>query len=108
MNIEKMKKIGGKEWKVGDYHRIYFNNLINIFGLECALYNTGNISSASINGKTISNTKAKEIITCLEFGKVWFDVNDGEFHFKIFGCREYTGDEIGKIIIDRIKSKLEA
>lgn len=44
------------------------------FGLEIARYNTGNISSAALNGERISNTKAARL-----GGKVWAD-ESGELH----------------------------
>jgi hypothetical protein len=106
MDIEKMKKIGGKEWQTGNHHRIYFNNLIKWFGLECTLYGTGNISSASLNGENISNVRAREIAMCLNSGKVWYDVNEKEFYFNIRNCRTYAA-LLGQTIIDNIESKLE-
>lgn len=44
------------------------------FGLEIARYNTGNISSAALNGERISNTKAARL-----GGKVWAD-EAGQLH----------------------------
>lgn len=44
------------------------------FGLEIARYNTGNISSAALDGEHISNTKAARL-----GGKIWADDN-GELH----------------------------
>ena len=76
--IESLLAIGS-EWVKGDIHRIYFNNLAQHIGLDVSFYKTGNVSSANIFGESISNTKARQLLNVLEFGKVFFDVKNAVF-----------------------------
>lgn len=78
VDIEKMKTLG-KEWIADDKHRIYFNDLRGLYGLELNLYGTGNISSAKVDGVKISNGKARQLATDLDCAKFFYDVNAGTF-----------------------------
>lgn len=77
--IDVLKKIGGSEWQKGDKHRIYFNNLGELYGLKTWRYKTGNISGAQLDGRNISNSQAKKILEKIVSSKMWFDVKDGKF-----------------------------
>ena len=62
MTIEqKLIDLGGNLWESGNHRRIYLNNWLELAGVNVSRYQTGNISSASINGKKISNAKAAEL-----------------------------------------------
>lgn len=99
MTIEQLIAVGGAEWKKADKHRIYFNNLDAWVGLDCAYYNTGNISSARLNGDSISNSQARRIMSRLSDMKIWWDVATAKFWFK--------GDqETAMQIIAAIKAKV--
>lgn len=78
--FDSLISIGGKEWKSENHHRIYFNDLVSLYGLVTLEYKSGNVSSASLKGKKISNSKASKIIDTLTFAKVYYDLNTGEFH----------------------------
>lgn len=106
MNIEQLKKIGGSEWQKGDYHRIYFNNLAEIYGLTCSFYNTGNVSSASLDGEKISNSGARRILSALGDAKLWYDVNSGRFGYKFYG-NNWFGKSDMDAIIEKIKNLCE-
>lgn len=95
-NIEALKSIGGNEWIKNNYHRVYFNQdqILETYGLSVSRYNTGNVSSASLNGESISNSQAKKIIN-RAYGKLYYDVNDGQFHSKDID-EEITQDVIEK------------
>lgn len=108
MNVETLKSIGGSEWIKEDKHRVYFNDLAGFFGLSCNRYNTGNISSATLDGEKISNSRASEISGALGGSKVWYDVKDGQFHYKVIGCRTYSGDTMGDAIVEEIKRRAAA
>lgn len=54
---------GQLRWYVDDWH--------SLVGLDVELYNTGNISHATLNGETISNTAARRMGALT--GKVWID-----------------------------------
>lgn len=81
--IQKMVELGGNEWKAGEKHRVYFDRetLHRLAGLEIELYNTGNVSSAKLNGKKISNSRANHLMMD-KFGKFWFDVISGNFQYQ--------------------------
>lgn len=77
--VKQLVKIGGSEWQKDDRHRVYFNNLPELYGLVTERYNTGNISAAWLEGREISNSAAKRIENRLS-GRVFYDVADGQFH----------------------------
>ena len=106
MDIETLKIIGGSEWIKDDYHRIYFKNLEEFYGLKCSYYKSGNISEAWLDGKRISNSQAKKIQNSIGRMKVWFDVKAQEFKYGL----EYHHDSgvvIAKAIIRAIKEKAD-
>jgi len=93
VDLNKLKEIGC-EWQKNDMHRIYFNNIAELLGMEIEWYKTGTIRNAKINGETISNTKANSI---RKFAKVWYDVKTGTFECK----------DIEKKYFDMIVEELE-
>ncbi len=76
ITLEAVKTLG-KEWSKDTMHRIYIDNPEQYMGLIVHYYGTGNVSGATLNGESISNSKAKNILA--QVGKVFFDVNKGEF-----------------------------
>jgi hypothetical protein len=53
--------------------RVYFNNLAKKAGVDVNRYNTGNISSAAIKGRRISNSTAREVTAVIGNSKVYYD-----------------------------------
>lgn len=106
IDIESLKEVGGKEWIVGEKHRVYFNNLDELLGLNCSFYISGNVRRATLDGEAISNTRATEILFCLREGKLWYDVVTDNWAFFITDCRDFTGREMGNYIIDEIKRRV--
>jgi len=96
--VEKLVKIGGSEWKKNEMHRVYFNDFSERLGLHVQLYNTGNISGATLNGEHISNSEAKKIIGRLNELKVWYDMTTGKLMLKNDATRGVTEEERGIII----------
>lgn len=87
---------GAVRWTKYGKDRIYLNNLLKEkSGLEIDRYNSGNISSAKLNGEKISNSMAGRIINCMEAS--YYDIQKDSF---------YTGsirqDEIRPIIMETI------
>lgn len=78
--IAAMLRVGGSEWQRGTMHRIYFNNLPGWYGLETERYQSGNISSAQLNGEKVSNSEARAICERLALGKVYYDFADDRYH----------------------------
>lgn len=70
---EKLEDLGITAWERDGMKRYYINDdqLEAVFGLSIDRYKTGNISSASLNGEGISNSKAYRLI-----GRgIWYDAN---------------------------------
>lgn len=86
-NVEKIREIGN-EWIKGEHHRIYINNYSDLIGLSVNHYGTGNISSASLNGEKISNTRAKKLLG----GTVFYDIKTD----RIVG--QYISDDAMELI----------
>jgi hypothetical protein len=101
ISLESLLKIGGKGWQSGDKHRVYFNDLVKRYGLELNYYGTGNISSASLDGEKISNSKAKKIDSYLSFAKLWYDLSAQEFQHKDLDQKDFA------FFIDSIKDDLK-
>jgi hypothetical protein len=100
MNIEKLIKIGGSEWKKNGMHRIYFNidMMVPLYGLELSFYGTGNVSSAKLNGEKISNSEATRLLRKLD-SKIHYDVIDKKWR------ASGTGAEFLSEIVTVIKEK---
>ncbi len=101
MEIQKLIEIGGVEWSKNGKHRIYFNNLAELFGLKIERYNTGQICSATLDGDKISNKVAHNYLIELMDVKIWFDVKTQEF------C-ELNGDGYEEDIFPEIKRRYAA
>lgn len=98
LTLEALLAVGGNEWRTEDKHRVYFNDLHELFGLdpECA----------TLDGEKISNTRSREIDSSLKFGKVWYDLDAGGFFYRIGDCRTFSAAEMGNAIITEIKRRI--
>ena len=92
---EAIKAIGGQDWEKYGKHRIYINDLPRWIGLECTYYNTGNISSATLDGERISNSQARRYMHTLD-GKIWYDYADDQLHSR--GIADDMAHEIFRAI----------
>lgn len=62
--ISEIIQQGGKRWTKGNNDRIYIKDLIEtVGGLQTETYKSGFISSATLNGETISNSEAGRIFS---------------------------------------------
>lgn len=98
---EQLVNAGGRLWKIAEKNmcRVYFNSLADRIGLSVSYYKTGNVSSASLNGNGISNCSARKILSTLESGKIWYDLNTNRFETKNL-------DEYAEKIINSIENDL--
>jgi hypothetical protein len=73
---DQMTSIGGNLWagRDGNKRRVYFNDWPEMAGFRYTTYNSGNISSASINGETLANGRAAQLVGA----KVYWE--NGEIH----------------------------
>ncbi len=86
---EALRGLGYSEWshpRTGET-RIYINNLAELYGIEAHYYNTGNVSSATVNGEHISNGRATHILSDLSMAKMWFE--PATKHLQSTGLAEY-------------------
>ena len=83
VSVDALVAIGGKKWESSDKSksRVYFGTdfIAKAKGFEYTTYKTGNISSASLKGESLSNSKAKSLLSSIASGKFWYDVNSREF-----------------------------
>lgn len=105
---ENMVAIGGNRWKRGDKDRVYFNDWAEMAGLELGHYNTGNISSASYQGESISNSQGHKILGSID--KVWFDAADGKVHvqYGFSESRVATQREVFEAVVNTIRHRIAA
>ena len=101
-STEKMIALGGSEWIRGEMHRIYFNSNVTaeLIKFEYCLRKS-RVCSAILNGEGISNAKGQELLSALDFGKIWFDLADGKFHGK------NISDELFEKIVAAIQAATE-
>lgn len=72
--IERLIRHGFSRWTKGTMDRMYIN--ADKLGLEYTTYNTGNISSAKLDGEKISNSKAYRLLGA----KTYLDLHTMTFH----------------------------
>lgn len=103
---EQLERVGGSYWQTSDgsKRRVYFNRLSELYGLSYATYNSGNISSATLNGEIISNNKARHLAATLDAMMLWYDLSDGLFHWKVSRNEDQT---IARHIVDVIKTAVQ-
>ena len=70
--IEKLINAGASRWTKYERDRLYIKKLADLIGLSYTKYNTGNISSAELNGETISNSECNRILAALD--KAYIDL----------------------------------
>ena len=80
-----LRAMGGKRSERDG--RYYFNNLHALAGFVAERYGSGNISGATLNGQSLSNSRAAEIDYALQSGKAWWDPTDQRFHASLGGTR---------------------
>lgn len=73
--------------------RTYVNEWAELIGLDVAFYKSGNVSSAALNGKGISNAEANRI----QCAKVWID-EAGAIHVDGLASRTLTADVIREAV----------
>ncbi|MEQ2400174.1 hypothetical protein [Peptoniphilus hominis (ex Hitch et al. 2025)] len=70
--IERLINAGASRWTKYERDRLYIKRLADLIGLSYTKYNTGNISSAELNGETISNSECIRILAALD--KAYIDL----------------------------------
>ena len=70
--IERLINAGASRWTKYERDSLYIKRLVDLIGLRYTKYNTGNISSAELNGETISNSECNRILAALD--KAYIDL----------------------------------
>lgn len=104
-NLNKFIELGGKEWVKDNLHRIYFNKevLIKLINLDLSFYNSGNISSVSLNGEIISIADAELLYRDLD-GQFYFNVVTGAWNWK--DMSDKTAHMLRDIILAKLNHPL--
>lgn len=101
--ISEIIQQGGNRWTKGNNDRIYVKDLIDtVGGLQVETYKSGSISSATLNGETISNSEAGRIYRSI--GNPYINLINGA----ITGFSDSERDTVLAVkqnIINFIKSK---
>lgn len=108
LTVENLVAVGGREWKRGNRHRVYFNNLIDFLPLEVERYKSGSISWAAWEGEEIANRQALLILQSVD--GVYYDVVEEKFYGR-YGLREsriVSKEEVWHRIVDGIKAAVAA
>lgn len=109
-SVETMTAIGGNRWTKAGKDRVYLNDWTRYLGLEVHRYNTGNISSAYLDGQQISNSEAGRLLSTV--GKVFFDTATGKVHitWDAWGRepRSMDRDDIASAIFGGIRAAIAA
>jgi hypothetical protein len=108
ITTETVVAIGGSRWQRGDKDRVYINDWALFIGLEVDRYKSGNISSASLDGETISNSEAYRLLTAVY--KVYFDAADSKLHIQWGDSspRSMDRDDLAKAIFGGIRAAIAA
>lgn len=77
----RLERLGGNRWTKGGKDRVYFDReaIAEQAGLRYKTYGSGNISSATYQGETISNSLANRILGGMP-QSVWFDLGERKFY----------------------------
>lgn len=70
--IEKLINAGANRWTKYERDRLYIKKLSDLIGLSYTRYNSGNVSSAELNGEAISNSECNRILAALD--KAYIDL----------------------------------
>jgi hypothetical protein len=104
---DQMIRIGGNAWthpSTGEV-RVYFNSWPELIGLEVSRYNTGNICGATLDGESISNARARDILGVVT--KVWWSDADNQIHITAYRTGRYA-DSVPGWIRDGIGEAVKA
>ncbi|MGW4802977.1 hypothetical protein [Kitasatospora sp. NPDC004272] len=84
LTVDMMVALGGRRWQKAGHDRVYLNDWAPFAGLNVSHYGTGNVSSVSLDGRGIANSRASRLLGLIE--KVWFDAADGKLYARHHGA----------------------
>ena len=94
--LGQLEDMGANRWTKGEHDRLYLGNAIpKMIGLEVRRYNSGNISSATLEGESISNSRARGILSA--FDSAYIDLKDGGIR-NLSETKYYSKDKLVNIL----------
>ena len=108
-SVETLVAAGGSYWQSadGEHRRVYFNDVLGLFGVQAQFYGSGNVQSAQLDGETISNSEFKKISADLAGAKIWVDLTDGRLLVKGFTSR-YAGYDYVPHVAAAVRKRIAA
>jgi hypothetical protein len=101
LSVEKLVAVGGKEWKKGNFHRIYFNNIHELHGLDAKFDEQGKFEYAHMLWAEVEEEYARRVIAHFADSKFWYDVKEKAFAYKNMDEDEFN------VCIDTVNMKIE-
>ena len=98
MDVAKLKKLGGKEWKNYGCHRVYFNNLGELLNFK------REINTITLDGKQIDISEAALIQNAILNGKFWYDVEKEKFYGPNLKVENYN---LKELLIEKIENLIK-
>jgi hypothetical protein len=88
--------MGANEWQKNGHHRLYVSRevIAEVIGLTWESYKSGSISSAELNGRPLSNSKATRILSNLTSANLYYDVKKSNFTWNQTDSNEYVQEFI--------------
>lgn len=69
--IDKLMEMGARRWTKGEKDRLYLNAAgAPMAGLEISRYRSGSVSSARLDGETITNARGSLLVAMVERGYI--------------------------------------
>jgi hypothetical protein len=102
--IKTLEAKNGNRWTKYGKDRIYFDARNALSGLETDRYNTGNISSATLNGESISNSEAKRLITAALDVKIYYDIDTDKFNWNNSGNEKF--DAMSRQYVEELRKSI--
>lgn len=94
--IQRLVNAGANRWTKYERDRLYIRRLTDLIGLSYTRYNSGNVSSAELNGESISNSECNRILAALDkayidlkTNTVYIDGRDDAAEVIISGLEDY-------------------
>lgn len=88
--------LGGRSWKEGGLHRIYFNKvaLLNILGIRVTRYSDGVLKTFVVEGQRWDKQRARRFLNLMDSTTVFYDLDSGKWsvsHYSPYPYEEYVG-----------------
>lgn len=96
---EQLIAAGGREW---NGHRVYFNQIGELAGLELIRGRAGQVSSGKYRGEFLSNNKIRGLAAHFDSCKLYYDVAEGKF------CGTGFNDDEFNTVVTVLRARLEA